>query len=524
MAADGEEARSESRLQRMRSGIFGGNDRQDEVRPLRRRSTLVEALLRPQKSLLNLIGRRDTAGQAHNDHFGVDDTDVSEAHSVNSVRAVVDQEIGEGEPRESVEETVAYSEQTESDSDTSTLRGNADRRTSSDSVSSVQTVEHGPRRALRRTSEFFRRSIGNLRQTALLDSLRDVESSGQMADDAPSALNGGVGSSIMGDEAAVAGSGAAESGLVGIRQKLSRLGLALRDTAKAGAPVNEDELISPKTGVPENSNAGPSAVPMETCWRNAEGVNAYQIADAIVDPDKRNDSAEVVEEQTKPLAPEVEAEIAHLDRMLEARPEMTSTRSRSSTIECEIAFDPNWRPDDPREYSRRHRLSSLHGSETVDMWEVVKSKEIALARERQHAKNIEREAATDGEQEPSEIEESGLANAEVEASELVVTKPYVTVKTRELSREADEMEAVELTWKTAVNADEQVQVQKARKQPAEWQELSTGSRECLLPSEHRGFRYKSVGRDGIVQISTQPLGIDPKSLSDTTQIKRLPDS
>ncbi|KAK1076491.1 hypothetical protein LTR48_009059, partial [Friedmanniomyces endolithicus] len=93
--SDGEaRQRPRSRLQRMRSIIFGGDGRdriEERAQSSSRRSTLVRAMLRPQRSLLNVLGRRDDAARAHaredNDRgYGMVGSD--DGQSISTVRPI----------------------------------------------------------------------------------------------------------------------------------------------------------------------------------------------------------------------------------------------------------------------------------------------------------------------------------------------------------------------------------------------------------------------------------------------------
>ncbi|TKA65266.1 hypothetical protein B0A55_10440 [Friedmanniomyces simplex] len=452
--------RPRSRLQRMRSTIFGGGSSESRVEPAAwpssRRSTLVGVMLRPQRSLFNLVGRRDAApGQLHSsedDHRGYGMAWSDDAESVSTVRPVPrDREFT---PRESVELSTTYGSSiytgdlvTDTESDSDTLRGqqpplrDTARRGSDDAASTVDASVGLPARTLRRTSDFWRRSVGNLRHTAFLDSLRNVETPGQTADEALELLNGGAGASATAaaerpgvaerdasrrstvprgnpsaSTAALGRSDVPESDAATVkrRTKLSALSMSnlmskmgLRGGDKSSAAVENDEAISPKTAAPERDAGVGRAEAFSREYRAIVDVHAaaYGIYQPSVLGDgasrgggeNRNNSAaakasaELVQKakgsssagpsraSETPAAvgrdSEVEAEVAHLTRMLQAKPDMASSRSRSSTLECEMAFDPQWRPDDPREYSRRHHLSRLYGSEAVDPWELVKTEE-----------------------------------------------------------------------------------------------------------------------------------------------------
>ncbi|KAK0328445.1 hypothetical protein LTR82_000375 [Friedmanniomyces endolithicus] len=431
--------RPQSRLQRMRSTIFGGDskDRTEErAQSSSRRSTLVGAVLRPRRSLLNVLGRRDDAARPHvseNDNRGYGVVGSDDGESVSTFRPI--HRDREYTPRESVEQWTNYGSSLYSDNftdttDSDTIRGqylgDPARRRSNDTASMVNMNVGLRVRTLRRTSEFWRRSVGNLRQTAFLDSLRDVETPGQTADEAFALLNGGVGappaaaaeesgvvemevSRRSGTAGGLSSASTAASGRRSVvesdvavakrRNKLSALGMnnllskiGLRGTNRPGAAVEDDEAISPKTAVRKSHAGIGRADAFSREYRALVDVHAaaYGIYENSVlgdgasarpsDTGTRNDSAaakasaEVTQNTTAVRDPAVEAEIAHLERMLQAKPDMASTRSRSSTLECELAFDPQWRPDDPREYSRRHHLSRLFGSEPVDPWELVTTK------------------------------------------------------------------------------------------------------------------------------------------------------
>ncbi|KAK0922098.1 hypothetical protein LTR91_007632 [Friedmanniomyces endolithicus] len=435
--SDGEaRQRPRSRLQRMRSIIFGGDGRdriEERAQSSSRRSTLVRAMLRPQRSLLNVLGRRDDAARAHaredNDRgYGMVGSD--DGQSISTVRPI--HRDREYTPRESVEQWTNYGSSLYSDNftnttDSDTIRhqylGGPVRRQSNGTASAVDVSVGLRARTLRRTSEFWRRSVGNLRQTAFLDSLRDVETPGQTADEAFAMLNGGVGAppAVAAQESGVVemdascisrtarglssvstaapGRSSVEESDVAVakrRNKLSALSMSnllskigLRGTDRPAAAVQDDEAISPKTAGPGSNARIGGAEAFSREYRALVDVHAaaYGIYQNSVfgdgdsarpsDTGTRNDSAaakasaEVTQKTTAVRHPAVEAEIAHLERMLKAKPDMASTRSRSSTLECELAFDLQWRPDDPREYSRRHHLSRLFGSEPVDPWELV---------------------------------------------------------------------------------------------------------------------------------------------------------
>ncbi|KAK0265711.1 hypothetical protein LTS09_000948 [Friedmanniomyces endolithicus] len=409
--SDGEaRQRPRSRLQRMRSIIFGGDGRdriEERAQSSSRWSTLVGAMLRPQRSLLNVLGRRDDAARAHaredNDRgYGMVGSD--DGQSISTVRPI--HRDREYTPRESVEQWTNYGSSLYSDNFTNT--------TDSD------TIRHqylgGP---VRRQSNGTASAV----DTAFLDSLRDVETPGQTADEAFALLNGGVGAppAVAAQESGVVEMDAScisrtARGLSSVstaapgrssvvesdvavakrRNKLSALSMSnllskigLRGTDRPAAAVQDDEAISPKTAGPGSNARIGGAEAFSREYRALVDVHAaaYGIYQNSVfgdgdsarpsDTGTRNDSAaakasaEVTQKTTAVRHPAVEAEIAHLERMLKAKPDMASTRSRSSTLECELAFDLQWRPDDPREYSRRHHLSRLFGSEPVDPWELV---------------------------------------------------------------------------------------------------------------------------------------------------------
>jgi len=380
-----------------------------------------------------VLGRRDDAARPHvseNDNRGYGVVGSDDGESVSTIRPI--HRDREYTPRESVEQWTNYGSSLYSDNftdttDSDTIRGqylgDPARRRSNDTASMVNMNVGLRVRTLRRTSEFWRRSVGNLRQTAFLDSLRDVETPGQTADEAFALLNGGVGappaaaaeesgvvemevSRRSGTAGGLSSASTAASGRRSVvesdvavakrRNKLSALGMnnllskiGLRGTNRPGAAVEDDEAISPKTAVRKSHAGIGRADAFSREYRALVDVHAaaYGIYENSVlgdgasarpsDTGTRNDSAaakasaEVTQNTTAVRDPAVEAEIAHLERMLQAKPDMASTRSRSSTLECELAFDPQWRPDDPREYSRRHHLSRLFGSEPVDPWELV---------------------------------------------------------------------------------------------------------------------------------------------------------
>ncbi|KAK0917891.1 hypothetical protein LTR91_021407 [Friedmanniomyces endolithicus] len=446
--SDGEAGqRPRSRLQRMRSTIFGGDGRdrtEERAQSSSRRSTLVEAMWRPQRSLFNVLGRRDDGARPHaseDDNRGYGMVGSDDGESISTVRPI--DRDREYTPRESVEQWTNYGSSLYSDNftdttDSDTIRrqylGGPARRLSNGTASTVDMSVGLRARTLRRTSEFWRRSVGNLRQTAFLDSLRDVETPGQTANEAFALLNGGVevSTAVAAQEPSVAemeasrrsrtvrGLSSASTAAPGRfsvaesdvavakrRNKLSALSMSnllskigLRGTDRPAAAVEDDEAISPKTAVPKSTARVGRAEAFSREYRALVDVHAaaYGIYENSVlgdgdsarpsDTGTRNDSAaakasaEVTHKATGSAGPAtasktaaardpaVEAEIAHLERMLQAKPDMASTRSRSSTLECELAFDPQWRPDDPRGYSRRHHLSRLFGSEPVDPWEL----------------------------------------------------------------------------------------------------------------------------------------------------------
>ncbi|KAK1061454.1 hypothetical protein LTR74_011081 [Friedmanniomyces endolithicus] len=439
--------RPRSRLQRMRSTIFGGDGRdrtEERAQSSSRRSTLVEAMFRPQRSLFNVLGRRDDTARPNareGDDRGYGMVGSDDGQSISTVRPV--HRDREYTPRESVEQWTNYGSSLYSDNftdttDSDTIRrqylGGSVRRLSTGTASTVDVSVGLRARTLRRTSEFWRRSVGNLRQTAFLDSLRDVETPGQTANEAFALLNGGVevSTAVAAQEPSVAemeasrrsrtvrglsSASIAAPGRFSVvesdvavakrRNKLSALSMSnllskigLRGTDRPAAAVEDDEAISPKTAVPKSTARVGRAEAFSREYRALVDVHAaaYGIYENSVlgdgdsarpsDTGTRNDSAaakasaEVTHKATGSAGPAtasktaaardpaVEAEIAHLERMLQAKPDMASTRSRSSTLECELAFDPQWRPDDPREYSRRHHLSRLFGSDPVDPWEL----------------------------------------------------------------------------------------------------------------------------------------------------------
>ncbi|KAK3073231.1 hypothetical protein LTR53_005378 [Teratosphaeriaceae sp. CCFEE 6253] len=347
-------------------------------------------------------------------------TDGSDVQSVSTIRAIIDQYLDD--PRESVEGTTVgssiysdqtgYSEQTESDSDT--IRGretrNAKRRRSSDASSSAHSAEYPPARALRRTGDNWRESLGNLRQTAVLHSLRDVETPGQTADEALALLNGGASSSTASSAGArrrFAVAGSAPTPAEQKRRGLSALSmsnlvsrLAPRRNPRPTAPASPDEAISPRTGVSEHATFDPTTAEMfirdykgiadPTAFGVlADPVDAHEADESAIHPAFRKDSTikgsihwgkasdrcyERSRQRAQTMISRIEADMAM--RVRKAELDAVTARSRSnSTLLCDTAFDPQWRPDDPRKYSRRHRLSSLYGSEAVDQWELVNTTE-----------------------------------------------------------------------------------------------------------------------------------------------------
>ncbi|KAK3116302.1 hypothetical protein LTR53_003492 [Teratosphaeriaceae sp. CCFEE 6253] len=398
----------------MRSTIFC-----EDVRPSSRRGTLVEAVLRPRKSLLNLLGRHGSAQPTVKADGRMSlSTDGSDVQSVSTIRAIIDQYLDD--PRESVEGTVVgssiysdqtgYSDQTESDGDTIRARDprNTDRRTSNAASSSAQSAENPPPRALRRMGDNWRESPGNLRRTALLHSLRDVETPGQTAEEALALLNGGASSSTASSAGARRRFAVAESATTPAEQKrrgLSALSmsnlvsrLAPRRYPRCTAPASLDEAISPKSGVSGDAAFDPTTAEMfirecqgiadPTAFEDlADPVDAHEAEESAIHPAFRKDSTikgsihwgkasdgcyERSRQRAQTMIPEIEADMAM--RVRKAELDATTARSRSnSTVLCDTAFDPQWRPDDPRKYSRRHRLSSLYGSEAVDQWQVVKT-------------------------------------------------------------------------------------------------------------------------------------------------------
>ncbi|KAK0281824.1 hypothetical protein LTR35_002991 [Friedmanniomyces endolithicus] len=442
--SDGEAGqRPRSRLQRMRTTIFGGDGRdrtEERAQSSSRRSMLVEAMLRPQgpqRSLFNVLGRRDDAARPHAseiDNRGYGMVGSDDGQSISTVRPI--HRDREYTPRESVEQWTNYGSSLYSDNftdttDSDTIRrqylGGPTHRLSNGTASTVDMSVGLRTRTLRRTSEFWRRSVGNLRQTAFLDSLRDMETPGQTADEAFALLNGGVGATPAaaatesglpemdasyrsGTARGLSSASTAAPGRLGVvesdvavakrRNKLSALSMSklmskigLRGTDRPVAAVEDDEAISPMTAVPRRNAGIGRAEAFSREYRALVDVQNSVLRDSDSawpsDTGTRNDSAAakasavVTHKATGSAGPAsaskttavresaVEAEIAHLERMLKAKPDMASTRSRSSTLDCELAFDPQWRPDDPREYSRRHHLSRLFGSEPVDPWELV---------------------------------------------------------------------------------------------------------------------------------------------------------
>ncbi|KAK3648020.1 hypothetical protein LTR56_007720 [Elasticomyces elasticus] len=197
--------RPQSGLQRMRSVLGSSRDEErieDVARPQSRRGTIVEAILRPRRSLANLLGRGDSGEEEA--HASSDELD--EAQSVHSFRAGPEYRESQDEPRESVESSL-YSRDTDRSSYASddTVRGRnpstAAGRTSRGSEFEEEMSASLPARTLRRASQFWQKSVTDLRRIAFQDSLRDIETPGQTAAEALALLEGGKSASPLPAEA-----------------------------------------------------------------------------------------------------------------------------------------------------------------------------------------------------------------------------------------------------------------------------------------------------------------------------------
>ncbi|KAK5714667.1 hypothetical protein LTR17_017122 [Elasticomyces elasticus] len=241
--------RPQSRLQRMRSVLGSSRDEErieDVARPHSRRGTIVDAMLRPRRSLANLLGRGD--GGEEEAHSSSDELD--EAQSVRTFRAGPEYRQSEDEPRESVESSLyshsIYSRDTDGLSYASddTVRGrnpsNGARRTSRGSEFEEEMSTSLPARTLRRASQFWQKSVTDLRRIAFQDSLRDIETPGQTAAEALALLEGSNNASPLPAEAPEQ-SGSVEKAEMPATRRKSRLSvLSIGKPSAAAAELNGD--------------------------------------------------------------------------------------------------------------------------------------------------------------------------------------------------------------------------------------------------------------------------------------------
>ncbi|KAK5692461.1 hypothetical protein LTR97_010770 [Elasticomyces elasticus] len=236
--------RPQSRLQRMRSVLGRSRDEErieDDARPQSRRGTIVEAMLRPRRSLANLLGRGD--GGEEEAHASSDELD--EAQSVYSVRAGPEYRERQDEPRESVESSL-YSRDTDrlSYASDDTVRGrnhsNAAGRTSRGSEFEAEKSTSLPARTLRRASQFWQKSVTDLRRIAFQDSLRDIETPGQTASEALALLEGGNSASPLPAEAPGQSGGVKKPEMPATRRKSMLSVLSIGRPSAAAAELNSD--------------------------------------------------------------------------------------------------------------------------------------------------------------------------------------------------------------------------------------------------------------------------------------------
>ncbi|KAK3637328.1 hypothetical protein LTR56_013677 [Elasticomyces elasticus] len=238
-SSDELQQRPQSRLQRMRSVLGSSRDEErieDVARPQRRRGTIVDAMLRPRRSLANLLGRGDGAEEeAHASSDGLDEPD--EAQSVRTFRAGPEYRQSEDEPRDRDMDELSYASD-------DTVRGrspsNAARRTSRGSEFEEETSASLPARTLRRASQFWQKSVTDLRRIAFQDSLRDIETPGQTAAEALALLEGGNSTSPLPAEAP-GQSGGVEKAAVAAAKRKSRLSvLSIGKSSAAAAELDDD--------------------------------------------------------------------------------------------------------------------------------------------------------------------------------------------------------------------------------------------------------------------------------------------
>ncbi|KAK5680591.1 hypothetical protein LTS10_007524 [Elasticomyces elasticus] len=236
--------RPQSRLQRMRSVLGSSRDEErmeDIARPQSRRGTIVDAMLRPRRSLANLLGRGD--GGEEEAHTSSDELD--EAQSVRTFRAGPEYRQSEDEPRESVESSL-YSRDTDGLSYASddTIRGrnpsNAALRASRGSEFEEEMSASLPARTLRRASQFWQKSVTDLRRIAFQDSLRDIETPGQTAAEALALLEGGNGASPLPAEAPEQSGGVEKAEMPATRRKSRLSVLSIGKPSAAAAELNGD--------------------------------------------------------------------------------------------------------------------------------------------------------------------------------------------------------------------------------------------------------------------------------------------
>ncbi|KAK4898070.1 hypothetical protein LTR27_004456 [Elasticomyces elasticus] len=244
--------RPQSRLQRMRSVLGSSRDEErieDVARPQRRRGTIVDAMLRPRRSLANLLGRGDGAEEeAHASSDELDEPD--EAQSVRTFRAGPEYRQSEDEPRESVESSFythsIYSRDMDGLSYASddTIRGrnpsNAAQRASRGSEFEEEMSASLPARTLRRASQFWQKSVTDLRRIAFQDSLRDIETPGQTAAEALARLEGGNSASPLPVEAPEQSGGVEKAEMPATRRKSRLSVLSIGKPSAAAAELNGD--------------------------------------------------------------------------------------------------------------------------------------------------------------------------------------------------------------------------------------------------------------------------------------------
>ncbi|KAK4956297.1 hypothetical protein LTR10_005819 [Elasticomyces elasticus] len=236
--------RPQSRLQRMRSVLGSSRDEErieDVAQPQSRRGTIVDAMLRPRRSLANLLGRRD--GGEEEAHASSDEPD--EAQSVRTFRAGPEYRQSQDERRESVESSL-YSRDTDrlSYASDDTVRGlnssNAVGRTSRGSEFEEDMNSSLPARTLHRASQFWQKSVTDLRRIAFQDSLRDIETPGQTAAEALTLLEGGNSASPILAEAPERSGGVEKAEIPATRRKSRLSVLSIGKPSAAAAELNGD--------------------------------------------------------------------------------------------------------------------------------------------------------------------------------------------------------------------------------------------------------------------------------------------